>query len=172
MMKRNWLAASAVAVALALVPTAGFAQVRSDTGKAKESLKAEGRSWDSVLEKIRPIYLKRLSEELQLDQETLDKMAQSYDLIRGQRRELAQERRALVTKLEEAFERNAPDSELEAILDEYDSVQTRRRELWTSQESEMRHLLGTRGYAKYMLFRQKFRKEIHQTLREFKKKEG
>lgn len=171
-MKRNWLAGLAVAAAIVLVPTAGFSQVRSDTGKAKESLKSEGRSWDSLLEKIRPIYLKRLSEELQLDQGTLDKMAQSYDLIRGQRRELAEERRALVAKLEEAFERNAPDSELEAILDEYDTVQAKRRELWTSQESEMRQLLGTRGYAKYMLFRQKFKKEIHQTLRELRKKES
>lgn len=169
MMQRTWLVGLAVAAAIVVLPNAGFAQVRSDSGKAAHAMKPEAKDWDKLLEKIRPVYLKKLGEELNLDEETIGKMAQSFDQFRGQRSELNKERKALVAKLRDALERKAPDSELESILTEYDSVRNRRHQLWSSRQAEVRQILGTRGFAQYVLFQKKFRREIHKTLREVKK---
>lgn len=172
-MRKTWLVGLAVALALGGLPKVAYAQVRSETAKSSEAVKAEAKDWDKLLERIRPVYLKRLQEELKLDQATLDKVSQSLDNYRGMRRDLYDERRSLVEQIEAALERNAPEAELEALLAEYDAFSERRYQLMSSTHAEMRELLGTRGYAQYVLFRQKFRREIYKTLQEIKsKKEG
>jgi Spy/CpxP family protein refolding chaperone len=169
-MRQKWLVGLAAALALVVLPKATFAQVRSEPGGAPESAKSEAKDWEKLMERIRPIYLKRLQEELKLDQAAVDKVAKSYDSYRGQKRDLHKERNTLVVKLREAVEQNASEGEIEAILDQYDDYSDRRHQVTTSSQAEMRQILGARSYAEYVLFRQKFRRDIWNTLREIKKK--
>lgn len=154
-MRRNWIPRLAVALALLLIPAMGFAQVQKGRHGAK-------------FERIRAAFLERLTEDLSLDQSTADKLAQSMDNFREQARTLRHEGKAIKVKLQEAVESGAPDSEIEGILAEFDTIHEKHRQIRESHKAELRQILGTHGYAEYMVFRQKFRKEIRHKMRERK----
>lgn len=169
-MRRVWLVGLAMAAAVVFLPNRASAQVRSDAARSAETMKSEGGGWGQVYEKIRPVYLKRLEEELHLDQDTIKKMEASFEQQKEQSQELYKERRALVAKLQEALERDAADQEITAILDEYSDNYDRSHRLRYSRQAEVRQILGDRGYAKYVIFQRKFRQEIRDIIRELKKK--
>ncbi len=63
----------------------------------------------------------------------------------------------MVTKLKAALEREASEDELKAILGEFEGFHVRRHQLMRERLAEERNILGTRRYAQYVVFRQKFR---------------
>ncbi len=154
-MRRNWIPTLAVALALLLTPATGFAQVRKAGHGAK-------------FERIRAAFMERLTEDLSLDQSTAEKLAQSMENFREHARTLRHEGKALKAKLKDGVESGASDSEIEGILAEFDTMREKHRQIRESHKAELRQILGSRGYAEYVLFRQKFRKEIRNKIRERK----
>jgi Skp family chaperone for outer membrane proteins len=162
MRRARWVILASV-LSLFLVPSVGQAQVPPRQGRP-------AADWDQLLERIRPIFLKRLGEELALDKATLDKMAQSFDQFRRESQALRKQRRALARKLREALARGASEEELEAILREFEAYQDRRHKLTRDRLAKVREILGTRRFAQYVLFRHKFRQEIRRMLLEKRRK--
>lgn len=161
-MRRSWMVGMVAALALAFLPATGAAQVPKDAGRASEAMKT--KDWERRRERIRAAFLKKLGEEMKLDKATQEKMAQSFDRFREQFRTLHQERKALMPKLQAAVERHAPEAEIEAVLGQYEGFRTRRHRMMADRTSEVRQILGTRRYAEYVLFKQKFRKEIRKKM--------
>jgi predicted outer membrane protein len=167
-MRRSWMVGVAVALAVAVMPATGAAQVPSDKGRVSREMK--GKDWEKHTERIRSAFLERLGEEMELDEATRQKMAQSFDRIRDQFRAMYKERKELSEKLRAALDREAPDVELEAILSEYDGVRNRGYRIMADRGTEVHQILGTRRYAKYVLFRKQFRRDIRTKLYERRQK--
>ncbi len=167
-MRRSWMIGVAAALAIVVMPAAGAAQVPSDKGRASHAMK--GKDWEQRRERIRAAFLDRLGEEIQLDSATREEMTQSFDRFRDQFRSLYKERRAVSEKLRAAVDRDAPEAELKAILSEYDSVRDRSHRIMADRGAEVRQILGTRRYAKYVLFRKQFHRDIRKKLHERRRK--
>lgn len=163
-MLRSWMVGVAAALVIVVVPATGAAQVPSDKERSAHAMK--GKDWEKRMERIRSAFLERLGEEMQIDEVTRKKMAQSFDRFRDQFRALHKERKDLSAKLRAALERKASEAELEAILSEYDGVRDRRYRIMAGRGAEVRQILGTRRYAKYVLFRKQFRRDIRKMLHE------
>ncbi|MCH7646348.1 MAG: hypothetical protein IH788_04035 [Nitrospinae bacterium] len=153
-MRRIWLVGLAAALAIIILPTPGAAQVPSDKGK---NVRTFNKIKQERMERIRSVFLKRLGEELKLDKATLDKMSESFDRFLDQASTFRKKDETMVTKLKAALEREASENELKAILGEFEGFHVRRHQLMRERLAEERNILGTRRYAQYVVFRQKFR---------------
>ena len=63
-------------------------------------------------------------------------------------------------KLKAALEREASDDELKAILGEFEGFHASRHQLMRERMAEERNILGTRRFAQYVVFQQKFRRSL------------
>ena len=153
-MRRIWLVGLAAALAIIILPTPGAAQVPSDKGK---NVRTFNKIKQERMERIRAVFFKRLGEELKLDKATLDKMSESFDRFLDQASTFRKKDETMVTKLKAALEREASENELKAILGEFEGFHVRRHQLMRERLAEERNVLGTRRYAQYVVFRQKFR---------------
>ncbi len=160
-MRRSWIVGLTMALTLVALSATVFAQVESDTPSGSEAVAVKGKKWRQRKEQARALFLKRLGEELALDESTVEKLVHSFDRHKEQFRALHQERKVLKTKLPEAVDSGAPDTEIETILAEVQAFRDRLRQIRTDHQTEMHQILGTRGYAKYLIFKQKFRREMH-----------
>ncbi len=161
-MRRIWLVGLAAALAIIILPRPGAAQVPSDKGK---SAQAFDKMRQERMERIRAVFLLRLGEELKLDKATLDKMAHSFDRFLDQASTFRKKDEAMVTKLKAALEREASEDELKAILGEFDGFHVRRHQLMRERMTEERNILGTRRFAQYVVFQQKFRRGLRGMMR-------
>jgi predicted transcriptional regulator len=140
-MRKHFMKRLVVALAIAALPVAVFAQVQGDKPEAD-------------MERHRTLFLERLSEKLDLDQATTEKLAQSFEQYRGKAKELYKEHKAVKTKLKEAVKGEASESEIEAILAEAKALYSNHRQIREGHQAEVHQILGTRGYAQYVLLRQ------------------
>ncbi len=161
-MRRILLVGLVAVLAIIILPTPGAAQVPSDPGKASKARKgmARDKMKEERMKRIRSFFLKRLGEELKLDKTTLDKMSESFDRFQGQASTFRKEDKAMVTKLKAALEREASEDELKAILGEFEGFHVRRYKLSRERLAEERKILGTRHFAQYVVFQQKFRRSL------------
>ncbi len=156
-MRRIWLVGLAAVLAILILPRPGAAQVPSDKEK---SAQAFDKMRQERMERIRAVFLLRLGEELKLDKATLDKMAHSFDRFLDQASTFRKKDEAMVTKLKAALERESSDDELKAILGEFEGFHARRYKLLRKRLVEERKILGTRRFAQYVVFQQKFRRGL------------
>lgn len=161
-MRRIWLVGLAAVLAITILPTPGAAQVPSDPGKVSKARKGMDRdkTREERMKRIRSVFLKRLGEELKLDKATLDKMSESFGRFLDQASTFRKKDEAMVTKLEAALEREASDDELKVILGEFEGFHSRRYQLMRERLAEERNILGSRRFAQYVVFRQKFRRGL------------
>ena len=156
-MRRIWLVGLAAALAIIILPTPGAAQVPSDKGK---NVRTFNKIKQERMERIRAVFFKRLGEELKLDKATLDKMSESCDRFLDQASTFRRKDEAMVTKLKADLERDASEDELKAILGEFEGFHVHRHQLMRGRLAEERNILGTRRFAQYVVFQQKFRRGL------------
>ena len=161
-MRRIWLVGLAAVLAITILPTPGAAQVPSDPGKVSKARKGMDRdkTREERMKRIRSVFLKRLGEELKLDKATLDKMSESFGRFLDQASTFRKEDKAMVAKLKAALEREASDDELKVILGEFEGFHVHRHRLMRGRLAEERNILGTRRFAQYVVFQQKFRRGL------------
>ncbi len=160
-MRRSWIVGLTMALTLVALSATVFAQVESDTPSGSKAVAVKGKKWRQRKEQVRAIFLKRLGEELALDESTIEKLAHSFGHHRDQSRAFHQDRKVLKTELQNAVKSEAPEGEIETILSKIEALRSRKHQLRMDHKAELRQILGTRDYAQYMLFRQKFRREMH-----------
>lgn len=165
-MRKRWMARLAVALAIVVIPATALPQAQSDTTRVPHTMKGKGGKWGERKERMRAAFLKRLGEELVLDESTMDKVAQSFDHLRDQTQGLRQGRKTVKTKLQEAVNSGASDAEIEAIFTEAQVIRDKYRQIRTAHQAELQQILGSRGFAKYVLFKQQFRREIRKKMHE------
>ncbi len=158
-MQRSWIVGLTMALTLVATTAASFSEVESDRPRDSKAMAFKGKKWGERKEQIRALFLKRLGEELALDESTKEKLARSFDRRREQLRALKQERKVLKTELRNAVNTDAPESEIETTIAKVEALRNRHRKLTADQQAELRQILGTRGFARYMLLRNKFRRE-------------
>ena len=161
-MRRIWLVGLAAALAIIILPRPGAAQVPSDKGKSAQAI---DKIRQDRMGRIRSVFLKRLGEELKLDKATLGKMSDSFDRFLDQANTFRKKDEAMVTKLKAALEREASDDELKGILGEFEGFHGRRHQLMRDRMAEERNILGTRRFAQYVVFQQKFRRGLRGMMR-------
>ncbi len=166
-MRNIWLVGLAAVLAVILLPTPGAAQVPSDPGKASKARKGMDRDKmkEERMKRIRSVFLKRLGEELKLDKATLGKMSDSFDRFLDQASTFRKKDEAMVAKLKAALEREASDDELKDFLGEFEGFHGRRHQLMRDRMAEERNILGTRRFAQYVVFQQKFRRGLRGMMR-------
>ena len=164
-MRRNRMIGLAVALVLIVIPAMGSAQVRSNPVRKSRVPVPEIRDWQELSERVRPMFLRRLGEELALDETTLAQITQSFDHFHDQYRALRGERRDLMKRLRTARRREAPEDEVKAILDDYDSFNASLHRFSEDRLAKIRQIIGTRRYSQYVLLRTKLLREIRKKLK-------
>ncbi len=158
-MQRNWILGLTMALTLVATTAASFSGVEPDRPRGSKAVAFKGNKWGEGKEQFSALFLKRLGEELALDESTNEKLARSFERRREQWRALKQERKALKTELRNAVNTDAPESEIETTIAKVEALRNRHRKLTADQQAELRQILGTRGFARYMLLRHKFRRD-------------
>ena len=153
-MRRNWMVGLVAALVLVFFAAAGYPQVSSDAPQAPKTYSAKRG------ERFKAIFIEKLTEELSLEESTVDKLKQSFDNYKDQTRGLWKEGKALKTKLKEAVAAGATDSEIEAIFAETEAFREHHRQLRADHQTEVQQILGTQDYAKYVLFKQEMRHKM------------
>lgn len=159
-MRRSWIVGAMTALMLVVVPAAGYLQAASDVPKEGKSVEGKDCSKDR-----RASYYEKLGAKLGVDQAAVDKLKSSFEQHKGERRATFKERKALQAKLQEAVEKGSTDAQIEAIFKEIDAQRAKDSQLRADHQAELKEILGTQGYAKYVLFKKDFRRHAWSKMR-------
>lgn len=114
---------------------------------------------------LEQVMLARLSEELNLSDEQTVIMVRRFMDFRNKRNDLRRERENLMKSLRDAIDQNAPDPQLEELLNKirglHEALVNQQRALY----EELSRDLAPRQRAKLFLFLERFEAEVQQMLR-------
>lgn len=111
----------------------------------------------------------RMLETLKLEEETALKLISRYDKHRQAIRELDEERKTLIDKLEEKVNAGASDSEFQKLFSELREVEKKIFEARTKYISELKEILTAKQLAEYLIFERNFARDIRDIMRENQK---
>lgn len=129
----------------------------------------EGRR-EELRRRIETIWIWRLCEELDLTQEEEAKVVPVLRRYEDKKYNLMEENRRLVRRLDEMIKAKAPEAEIKRIL--HSLVENRGKILQLEEEAfrQLEGLLSVEKQARYILFQEHFRREIHRLIREARHK--
>ncbi len=153
---RNIIVAT-LAVLLALLSFASLSfGAEDDINKRKEDAK-----W-----RIDLIRKGLLAQELGLDEATLAKLVGINDRYDSERKKLIEERRDNIAALDKAIKKeNVNESEIGGIVNKLVGVEDKIYELRKKETGELDKILTTEQMGRYILFNDRFNKEIMRLIR-------
>lgn len=153
---RNALSATlAVLLAFSLFASLSFG-AQEDIEKKKEDVK-----W-----RIDLIRKGLLAQELGLDEATLTKLVSINDKYDGERKKVIEERRDNIAALDKILAKeNITESEINGIVNKIVGSEEKIFELRKKEMSELDNILTTEQIGRYILFNDRFNKEIRRLIR-------
>jgi len=161
-MKKRWITvilALMVALVLSVGQVLARPPARGDYGPMDEERRAELR------ERIELIWMWRLTEELDLTQEegaTIFPVLRQYE---EKKRALRDENRELVRELDQLIEANASEGKLKKAIQALAENEKKYHQVKEEGFQKLERILPVEKQARYIVFQQEFRREIHRLLR-------
>jgi Spy/CpxP family protein refolding chaperone len=160
-MKKRWFTMTlALIVALALSGGQVLAQPANTKGPMNEERREELR------ERIELIWMWRLTEELDLTQEegaTIFPILRQYE---EKKRTLRDENRELVRELDRLIKANASAGELKKTIQALAENEKKYHQVKEEGFQKLERILPVEKQARYIVFQEQFRHEIHGLLRQ------
>ena len=126
---------------------------------------------EEIRKRIELIRMWKLTEELDLTEETGAKLFPILHTFDEKRRELHKERHTIMNELRKALENVATsDEEIEAAMDKLDENALAVSDLLRQQRQELKGVLSPRQQAKFVLFQREFHREIRKIIAEAREK--
>lgn len=126
---------------------------------------------ERVKKRIDMIRMWRLTEDLDLDEQTGSKLFPLLRHYEEKRRELAREREELLFALKGLLKSGKPQEErLRSLMKEWDEIRTKEQELNRKEKEDMKGILSIEQQAKYLIFQQEFMKEMRRMIADVREK--
>jgi len=124
---------------------------------------------EKIRKRIELIRMWKLTEALDLTEETGAKLFPILHKYDEKRIELGKERRNVMNQLRKTLQDEAtPDEEIEAAMDNVEKNAIAASDLIRQQREELKGILSPRQQAKYILFQREFQREIRKLIAEAK----
>jgi len=159
------LGAGALAAGLLFLPSHALAQ-RPEPGPPPPGLNEDESAREELGETIEIYMLARLKRTLKLTDEQERKVIPLVEELNATRRDTHRGHRLTMMKLRPLVEdETAKDSELLALIDHLEELESRLRQKEQATRAELRSLLTPRQQALYVMFQERFRHEMEERLR-------
>ena len=128
---------------------------------------------EKIRKRIELIRMWKLTEELDLTEETGAKLFPILHKYDEKRIKLGKERRKITEQLRKALEDEAtPDEEIEAAMEKVEKNALAASDLLRQQREELKGVLSPRQQAKFILFQGEFQREIRKLIAEARERRG
>jgi hypothetical protein len=141
------------------------------------SFRGEGRPLPSaeerkqVRKRIDLIRMWRLTEELNLDEETGSKLFPILRQYEEKRRELARKREEFLFTLKAQFKTGKPSEDrIKGMLKEWEEIRAEEQDLNRREKDDLKEILSLEQQAKYIIFQQEFTKEMRRMIADVREK--
>ena len=120
---------------------------------------------ERVRKRINLIRMWRLTEELNLDEETGSKLFPLLRQYEEKRRDLAKKREELIFALKAQLKTGQPHEDgIKAILKKWEEIRAEEQDLNQKEKEDLKGILSIEQQAKYLLFQQEFTKEMRRMI--------
>jgi len=122
---------------------------------------------EEIRKRIELIRMWKLTEELDLTEETGAKLFPLLHKYDEKRTELHKERRGLINQLGKALENEATSDEtIEGVLEKLNKAALAELDLMRQQREELKGILSPRQQAKFILFQREFHRDVRRIIAE------
>ncbi|MBM4128997.1 MAG: hypothetical protein FJ243_02630 [Nitrospira sp.] len=150
-------------------PLPSVEKVPAYRGERRTLPSAEER--EQVRKRINLIRMWRLTEELNLDEETGAKLFPLLRQHEEKRRELAKKREELLFALKAQLKTGKPhEDKISVILREWEEIHTEEENLSRREKEDLREILSIEQRAKYLIFQHEFTKEMRRMIADVREK--
>lgn len=158
-MKKGWLV---VALLLTLGLSGGtlFAQTAESPPPREEGPMNQERA-DELRKRIELIWMWKLTEELDLTKEEGAKVFPLLSTYEDKKRELREENRRIVHTLKQMIDKGAPEGDLKRTIKSLEDNERKLNKVKEEGFQELAKILPVEKQAKYIVFQEYFRHEIH-----------
>lgn len=126
---------------------------------------------ERIRKRISLIKMWRLTEELNLDEETGAKFFPIIRHYEERRRELAKRREGLLQTLKVQLRAGKlPEDKIRGMLKEWDAIRTEEQELNRKEREDLEGILSLEQQARYLIFQHEFLKEMRRMIADVREK--
>jgi hypothetical protein len=151
-------------------PIKGHARYRMADYNEDVADKDELRDKRAKVEKrLQMVLMWRLSEELDLDEDTGARFFPAIKKYERKQREISHRQKELRKELRKALKRN-DDEKLGDLLEDLSHIAAERAELREQEYKELKGILSNTQLAKYVLFRRDFERELRHIISESRRR--
>jgi hypothetical protein len=168
-MKKGW-------IALALVMIVGlsggqlFAQPSPPVQGEERPMNQERR--EELRKRVELIWMWKLTEELDLTEAEGAKVFPLLRTYEGKKRELRAENRRIVQELKQMIADGASEGDLKRMIKALEANDRKRNKVQKEGFDELAKILSVEKQARYIVFQEYFRREIHGLIQKARHKEG
>jgi Spy/CpxP family protein refolding chaperone len=164
-MKKHWFT-----MVLALMMALGLSGVRVLAQSATPPPQGEERRMtperrEELRKKVELIWQQKLTEKLNLTEEEKAKVFPLLREYEERNRALRQENRELVRELQRMIEANSAEKELKRTIKALQENDNKLREVREGGFHELARILPIEKQARYIVFQEQFRREMHRLIR-------
>ena len=158
-MKKGWLAL-AIIIGLSLSGEQLFAQADKPP-QLREERPMDRERADELRKRIELIWMWKLTEELDLTKEEGAKLFPLLSTYEEKKRELREENRGIVQTLKQMIDNGAPEGDLKRTIKSLEDNEQKLNKVEEEGFHEIAKILSVEKQAKYIVFQEYFRHEIH-----------
>jgi hypothetical protein len=158
-MKKGWLVLALI-IALGLSGGQLFAQTTEPPPPCEERLMDRERA-EELRKRIELIWMWKLTEELDLTKEEGAKLFPLLSTYEEKKWELREESRRIVQTLKQMIDDGASEGDLKRTIRSLEDNERKRNKVEEEGFSEIAKILSVEKQAKYIVFQEYFRHEIH-----------
>jgi hypothetical protein len=158
-MKKGWLALALI-IGLSLGGGQFFAQA-DEPPQSREEKPVNRERADELRKRIELIWMWKLTEELDLTKEEGAKLFPLLSTYEEKKRELREENRGIVQTLKQMIDDGAPEGDLKRTIKSLEDNEQKLNRVEEEGFHEIAKILSVEKQAKYIVFQEYFRHEIH-----------
>jgi Spy/CpxP family protein refolding chaperone len=126
---------------------------------------------EQVRKRIELIKMWRLTEELNLDEETGSKLFPLLRQYEEKRRELTRKKEELLFALKGQLKSgNPPEDRIKGLLKEWEGIRADEQELNQKEKEDLKGILSLEQQARYLIFQQEFTRAIRRVIADVREK--
>jgi len=126
---------------------------------------------ERIRKRIDLIRMWRLTEDLNLDEETGSKLFPLIRQYEEKRRVLARKREEILFTLKGQLKTGTPHEEsIKGLLKEWEEIRAEEQDLNRKEKEDLKKILSIEQQAKYLLFQQEFTKEMRRMIADVREK--
>jgi Spy/CpxP family protein refolding chaperone len=172
MMKKHWFTMTlALMMILGLSGVQVLAQPAATPQPGEERQMSQERR-EELKKKVELIWQQKLTEKLALTEEEKAKVFPLLQQYHERQRALRQENRQLVRQLEGMITANAPEKELKKTIRDLEENEHKLLEVREEGFHELARILPVDKQARYIVFQEQFRREMHRLIQRARHREG